>query len=208
LSRPAHPGDKVSIFHAHQKVAHRGIPDVVVEKGNHDIVGSELLPLRTWHPIEVLHFSYRNLRQLELKGSARWPEDEPGEDAGLHKKLLNDAWRRGSLDEHLSSYTVDNAAVAAGIASGRLRSDVRLRDALRQLREKNGGFFVPEHGREARLRFPRPRVTDDAELADEIAPLEEIDGIVRATMRVDALERRLARLERRTLRRLRRLTRL
>jgi hypothetical protein len=43
--------------------------------------------------------------------------------------------------------------------------------------------------------FPRPDVHEDAALAAEIAPLEEIDGIVRASDRVDALEKRLSRLE-------------
>ncbi len=39
LTAPAHPGDKRTVFHAHQKVAHRARPDVWVERGNHDVHG-------------------------------------------------------------------------------------------------------------------------------------------------------------------------
>jgi hypothetical protein len=55
------------------------------------------------------------------------------------------------------------------------------------------------------LAFPRPDVREEAALAVEIAPLEEIDGLVRASARVGALENRLSRLEQGPFGRLRRL---
>ena len=36
LCTPASPGDKETIFHAHQKVAHRATADVEIEGGNHN----------------------------------------------------------------------------------------------------------------------------------------------------------------------------
>ena len=57
------------------------------------------------------------------------------------------------------------------------------------------------------LAFPQSGVREDAALAAETTLLEEIEGIVRATARVDALERRLLRLEREPFDRLRRLAR-
>ena len=77
LARPAHPGDKVSIFHAHQKVAHRAAIDAVVEKGNHNVVGSELLPLRTWHPIEVLYSRIAACASSSSRAACAGPRRRP-----------------------------------------------------------------------------------------------------------------------------------
>ena len=57
------PGDKETIFHAHQKVAHRAHAEVEIERGNHNADAPGLEPLRAWHPIEVMHFSFRSLAQ-------------------------------------------------------------------------------------------------------------------------------------------------
>ena len=57
LCVPASPGDKKTIFHVHQKVAHRANPTVEIEGGNHNADAPGLEPLRAWHPIEVLHFA-------------------------------------------------------------------------------------------------------------------------------------------------------
>lgn len=67
LTTPALPGDKTTIYHVHQKVAHRGRHDVVVESGNHDATAPGLIPIRNWRPLEVLHFSFRSLAQFEPK---------------------------------------------------------------------------------------------------------------------------------------------
>ena len=67
LARPAFPGDKTTIFHAHQKVAHRASLAVTIEAGNHNAIGAGLEPIRAWHPVEVLHFSFRTVAQLERK---------------------------------------------------------------------------------------------------------------------------------------------
>jgi hypothetical protein len=183
LAAPAHPGDKETIFHAHQKVAHRASPEVWVERGNHDASAPGLDPLRGWHPIEVLHFSFRTARQAERKLSGGWLRN-PEYDAPKHQLLANGALRAGRVEDYFTSFVVDDESLARGLASGALAVDVRLRDALRALAEDGG-----------RLVIPHPDVADDAAYASEASVLEEIDGIVRSEARADALEDRLAALE-------------
>jgi hypothetical protein len=195
LLRPAHPGDKRTVFHAHQKVAHRADPDVFVELGNHNAEGANLEPLRGWHPIEVLHFSFRTVEQVARKAQGGWqryPEDELVQ----HHRDLVDASTAGRIGELVGSLTVDDVALARGLADGTLAIDTRLRDALRALRAADGSFALPEPDSPQKLAFPHPGPRSDAELAAEVAPLHEIDGIVRAEQRVAAFETRLRRLER------------
>ena len=85
LARPAHPGVKTTVFHAHQKVAHRAVADVHVEIGNHDAVGTGLLPLRGWLPIEVFHFSFRTVEQVEKKGRGGWWTAAGTRSRGAHR---------------------------------------------------------------------------------------------------------------------------
>jgi hypothetical protein len=71
-------------------------------------------------------------------------------------------------------------------------------------RAEDGSFRLPDHGRGAALSFSRPGITEDAVYAGEASVLVEIDGVVRAESRVDALEERVATLERGLLTRARR----
>jgi hypothetical protein len=185
LATPAHPGDKETIFHAHQKVAHRAHREVWVERGNHDALGRRLEPLRGWHPIEVLHFSLRTVRQTERKLDGGWLRN-PEYEAPLHQVLAGAASKEGRVDDYFASLLVDDETLAQGLAVGRLAIDPRVRDALRSLAaDADGG----------RLRFQHPGVADDAAYAAEASVLEEIDGVVRSEARVVALEERLAALE-------------
>ncbi len=193
LARPAPPGDKSTIFHAHQKVAHRADPRVQVEPGNHSASGRDLRPLRSWYPFEVLHFSFRSLAQLERKAEGGWLRNARYEPT-LHWLLLDAAFREDRLDDYFESFVVSNAALERGLAEGSLAVDVRLRDALRLLRENADGYALPDPTA-SRLTFPRPNEDDDVAYADEASVLLEVDGIVRAGRRVDRLERRLAALE-------------
>ena len=191
LCTPAFPGDKTTIFHAHQKVAHRADPEIEIERGNHNALGSRTEPLRLWHPIEVLHFSFRSVEQLEKKASAPWLR-APLSDQTDHEVLLDRALREGRLEAFFESYAVTDAELEQGIATGRLAVDTRLRDALRTLREPDG-TFSPPNGRSA-LAFPPPGLDEQADYAAETSVLVGIDGIVRAEQRVEALEARLAAL--------------
>jgi hypothetical protein len=193
LAVPAHPGDKETIFHAHQKVAHRAHSAVEIERGNHNAEAPGLEPLRAWHPLEVLHFSFRSVAQLERKAHGNWLRS-PTYEPTAHRLLLDEAFREGRLPEHYDGHAVDDEALARGLADGTLAIDTRLRDALRGIRAYDGSFPLPGAGE--RLTFPRPTAADDAAYAAEASVLVEIDGIVRAEQRVRALERRLDALER------------
>jgi hypothetical protein len=193
LAAPAHPGDKETIFHAHQKVAHRAHAEVEIERGNHNADAPGLEPLRAWHPIEVLHFSFRSVAQLERKAHGGWLRS-PTYEATAHRLALDDAYRRGRLVEHYHEFALDDDSLARGLADGTLARDTRLRDALRVIRGSGGTFLPP--GEAPSLTFPRPGAADDAAYAAEASVLAEIDGVVRAEDRVRALERRLEHVER------------
>ncbi len=186
LATPAHPGDKRTIFHAHQKVAHRARADVWVERGNHDAFGPGLDPWRGWHPIEVLHFSFRTAQQAERKLGGGWLRS-PTYEAPLYQVLAGEASRAGRVDDYFASLQVDDEALARGLADGTFVIDTRLRDALCTLRASDGARG---------LVFTHPDAAEDAAYAAEVSVLEEIDGLVRSQARTDTLETRLAALER------------
>ena len=192
LADPAHPGAKETIFHAHQKVAHRAHPEAEVEAGNHNVEAPGLLPLRAWHPLEVLHFSFRSAAQLERKARGGWLRNR-GYEPTLHQLLLDEAFREGRVDAFYETFAVDGATLEQGLADGTLALDTRLRDALRTLRDDDGAYPLPGAGQ--RLAFERPSAADDAAYAAEASVLVEIDGIVRAEARVRALEERLRSVE-------------
>jgi hypothetical protein len=174
---------------------------VTIEAGNHNAAGAALEPVRAWHPIEVLHFSFRSRAQIERKARGGWVRNDDYEPT-LHQLLLDEALREGRVDRFYDSFAVDDDALERGFADGTLALDTRLRDALRAIRAEDGGFRIPAPGQPTLLSFPRPDVHEDAAYAGEASVLVEIDGIVRAESRVDALEERLAALERRPLHRL------
>ena len=193
LASPAHPGDKATIFHAHQKVAHRAAPEVEIEAGNHNAEAPGFEALRAWHPLEVLHFSFRSVAQLGRKARGGWLRNRHYQPTA-HQLLLDEALREGRVEAFYDSFAIDDKALARGLEAGTLAVDTRLRDALRAIREDDGSFVLPDVG--GQLTFPRPSVEDDAAYAAEASVLVEIDGIVRAEQRVQALEGRLDALER------------
>jgi hypothetical protein len=188
LCTPAHPGDKRTIYHAHQKVAHRATPDVEVEAGNHNADGTGLVPLRAWHPIEVLHFSLRTAAQLERKGAGGWLRN-PEYDPPIHQLRVGRAMTAGNVDALYREHVVDGVALERGLGEGAFASDTRLRDALVTLRSGDGSFPIPTPG--SLLAFATPDVAETATYAGEASTLVEIDGIVRSEQRIDALEARI-----------------
>ena len=186
LTQQAPINDPSSFYRPVTKVAHRADPAVVVGRGNHGLVGSALLPLHSWHPVEVLHFPLRSYaqwrRKVELQGVA-FTEHIERAGTGYHLKGY-DALQGGRIDEQHAALVVDDAALERGLADGTLARDTRLRDALRAL-EAGGGPLV----------FEPPTVADDAVYAVEAAALDEAD-VIRVERRIDALEQRLRALER------------
>ena len=198
LTQNAPINDPSSFYRPVTKVAHRADPNVIVGRGNHALVDSPLQPLRTWHPLEVLHFPMRSYaqwrRKVELQGVA-FTEHIERAGTGYHLKGY-DALRSGRIDEQYAALVVDDAALDCGLAEGTLAVDTRLRDALRTLRTDDG-FEVG-----LPLSFDTPTVADDAVYAVEAAALNEAD-MIRLKRRMDALEQRLRALERRPLSRIR-----
>ena len=128
------PGDKETIFHAHQKVAHRAHPDVEIEGGNHNADGAGSRPAARWHPIEVLHFSFRSVAPARAQGRDGGWLRNPTTYEPTAQLLLDEALPRGA-SSRLRGHAVDDEALARGLADGTLAIDTRLRDALRTLRD-------------------------------------------------------------------------
>jgi hypothetical protein len=185
LTQQAPINDPSSFYRPVTKVAHRADPSVVVGRGNHALVDSPLLPLRTWHPLEVLHFPLRShaqwRRKVELQGVA-FTEHIERAGTGYHLKGY-DALQGGRIDEQHAALLVDDEALEQGLSDGTLALDNRLRDALRTIAAGRSLAFEP------------PTVADDAVYAVEAAALNEAD-IIRVERRIDALEQRLRALER------------
>jgi hypothetical protein len=191
VCNPAFPGEKSTIYHAHQKVAHRACADVVVEAGNHNADGRGLEPLRTWLPIEVLHFSLRSAQQMAKKARGGWART-PGGDLVGHQQRLYEAAREGSVDAFFESLAVADDELAAGLADRTLAIDTRLRDVLQTLRDADGTFRPP--AADDALAFAAPTPEDNAAFAVEASVLTSIDAIHRAERRADLLEALLAHL--------------
>ena len=186
LAQQAPINDPTSFYRPVIKVAHRADPAVVVGRGNHSLVGSGLLPMRTWFPLEVLHFPLRSSAQwahkVGLQGEAFTKHIERA-GTGYHLKGY-EALQTGRIEEQHRGMVVDDDAVQRGLEDGTLAIDTRLRDALRTLR--SGAPF----------EFPELTVEDDALYAVEAAVLGEAD-VVRVERRLDGMEQRLRSLERR-----------
>jgi glycosyl transferase family 2 len=194
LSQHAPINDPSSFYRPVRKVAHRADPDVVVGRGNHDLVESPLRPLQTWHPIEVLHFPQRSRAQwahkVDLQGEAFTKHiDRAG--TGYHLASYS-ALQSGKIDDKYAAMVVDDEAVTRGLADGTLVHDIRLRDTLRLLRRADG-YALPRDVA-APLDFREASGAEDAAYAVEAAALAEADE-VRIQRRVDALEQRLNALE-------------
>ena len=198
LSQHAPINDPTSFYRPVIKVAHRADPHVIVGRGNHALVDSPLLPLRTWHPVEVLHFPLRSraqwMHKVELQGVA-FTEHIERAGTGYHLRGY-DALRRGLIDEQYEGLVIGDAELEQGLADGTLAVDTRLRDALRGLRAAPAdGFALPSSGA-APLSFPAPSIADEATYAVEASVLREAN-VVRVERRLDALEQRLRAIERR-----------
>ena len=160
LAAPAHPGDKETIFHAHQKVAHRADADVEIERGESQRRGAGLEPLRAWHPLEVLHFSFRSVAQLERKARGGWLRN-PTYEPTAHQVLLDEASRDGRVASVLRLASRSTTRRSPEVSPTARSPSTRV-CATRCARsaDEDGAFVLPGAGR--RLAFPRPSAADDA----------------------------------------------
>ena len=192
LSPTAPINDPASPWRPYRKVVHRAVPGIELVEGGHAVRSAELQPLRGWYAIECLHFPLRTPAQVERKGRA-WGDavekfyasEEVARAPGTaYHALQHAAAARGEVDAYYASLAVAQDGIEAGIATGLLVEDTRVRDAIRAIRD--GG--VPT--------FPRPSTLETAAFAIEAAVLAEAD-VVRTQRWLDDLERRLVRVERR-----------
>jgi hypothetical protein len=174
--------DPRSLFRPNLKVIHRADPNVNVSIGAQRLIDSPLVPLRGWYPVEFFHFPVRSLEQCERKYAHQ--QIAPGQTPSPYYDRVRDLIEAGRLDDVWESLVVDEAALARGLEEGSLLADTRLRDALRTLAAGEP------------LSFPRPTVVDEAAYAVDVAALGEAD-VVRLQRRLDTLEQRLVRFERR-----------
>lgn len=193
LALTAPINDPATPFRHVAKVAHRADPHAVVLQGNHRVSGVPHAELRGWSPLEVLHFPFRSLRQLERKyetTSRAWELNLRGDIARATRAL-----GQGRAEAVYEAVVVDDATLRRGMADGSLVEDLRLRDALRALRDPAGGFVDPETGR-GLLRFGPSSFSEDASRALDAVVLAEADR-VRLQRRADELAGRLAERPRR-----------
>lgn len=140
----------------------------------------DLVPLRGWHPIEVLRFPVRTRSQFERQASGA------------------DSNRAGGTEGY-DELVVSDDEIERGLEDGVFVLDTRLRDALRalagasQLRPDEQSFELPR-GTEDKLRFPRPSLVDETAYAVDAATLGEAE-VLEAQRRMDELELRLATVE-------------
>src|SRR2546423_6765546 len=181
LSQHAAIHDPTSFYRPVTKVAHRGDSEVVVGRGNHDLVATPFNLFRTWYPIEVLHFPLRSraqwMRKVELQGEAFTKHIERA-GTGYHLKGYG-ALQSGRLEEQHASLVIDEEAAQRGLADGTIVQDTRLRDVLRSLRLGAAGprsFSLPSEC-ETPLTLPPPMVADDTAFAVEAAALVEADVV-------------------------------
>ena len=170
-------------LNTHFKTVHRASPDVEVGGGNHDVVGRGMTPLFGWYPIDVLHFPIRSQDQFHRKFLRWWQITAvDGEASNPYYNIVRDAHREGRIAELYRPFVVDDDELARGLSDGTLIEDMRLRDALRVLRDDRGQLEVPE-----------PKV--DPGYLVELGYIEDNSAFVRAQRRIEALEARASRLE-------------
>ena len=177
----------------HFKSAHRARPHVRIGRGNHEALADDLVALRGWYPIEILHFPVRSYEQCRRKYVTQFVALERNAEKGIpgHMADAYDAYRAGRLDAFYAPLVVDDAALEAGLADGTYAIDTRLRDALRAL-----GFGEADAPRAPAAEGPPSPVVDAAFFAAEYTALGEADLGASFGARIDELETRLADLER------------
>jgi hypothetical protein len=117
-----------------RKVAHRGVPDVVVEQGNHRVYAGGRPAVCAPAPITILHFPVRSRAQFFNKiakgGAAYARNSELDPTIGKTWRHLYEQYLDGKLDDVYRSEVVTDEEVASGLATGALARDERLIRAL------------------------------------------------------------------------------
>jgi len=176
----------------HFKSAHRASPDVRVGRGNHEAFAPGLVPLRGWHAIEVLHFPVRSFEQCTRKYVTQFVALERNAEKGIaeHMAEAYRAYRAGRLEDFYRPLVIGDDRLEAGLRSGELAVDTRLRDILRSL-------GLGETTAAGSAESSEDRTAEAAAFAAECAVLPESDYGQRLSARIDDMESRVGILERR-----------
>jgi hypothetical protein len=188
LALPAPINDTATPYRHVAKVVHRADARAIVRQGNHRVTGLGYADLRSWSPLEALHFPLRSPQQSSGKHEKTWTAWQVNLRGDLMRARRT--FEEGRPAAFYDRVVVDDATVQRGLAEGTLVEDTRLRDALRLLRDSSGAFVDPDAGRR-RLRFTSS-FGDEASRALDHALLAEADG-VRLQRRADELASRVAR---------------
>jgi len=121
------------------KACHRGYADIRVADGNHFVKrrGKRLVELSN-HPLQILHFPLRSAAQLERKirqgAEALQANTRVGPATGGHwQRLYQSHFIDGRLGDYYSECAYTPEQIAAGLESGTLIAETRIRDALRRI---------------------------------------------------------------------------
>ena len=188
LALPAPINDPATPYRHVAKAAHRAHPGAVVLQGNHDVTGLPYGELSAWSPIELLHFPLRSAEQVARKHQMTWTAWSGNLRGDLAR--AKSAYEAGRPNAFWDRVAVDDATVRRGLMEGSLVEDLRLRDALRELRSGEEGFRGPGSG-SSPVRFGPRSFADDASRAVDRVLLDEADG-VRLQRRADELAARIA----------------
>jgi hypothetical protein len=177
----------------HFKSTHRARADVRIGRGNHEALADDLVALRGWYPIEILHFPVRSYEHCLRKYVTQFVALERNAEKGIpgHMAEAYEAYRAGRLDAFYAPLVVDDEALEVGLADGTYAIDTRLRDRLRSL-----GFGAVDRLPARDRAVARSAVEDAALFAAEYTALGEADLGAFFGARIDDLEARLGRLER------------
>jgi len=189
LATSAPINDPATPFRPVVKAAHRGDQAVVVgEGGSHQVYGVSGALLRDWYPLEVLHFPLRTREQCARKYYKTW--------SGWEENLRGDLTRareasaKGDPDAVWDRVALEDSEVERGLADCSLGSDVRIRDALRLVRNESVASRAIEG-------LPPPTRAEVDAHALEVAVFEEAE-LIRCQRWADELNARISRLGRTT----------
>lgn len=120
------------------KAAHRAVPDVEVEQGNHGVSSPYLGPNIQTDAMSILHFPYRTYAQFERKiangGAAYAKNARLPEWVGATWRALYRLWLAGGLRAWSEDLVhADDAGVSSLLASGAVVEDRRLAAYMRDL---------------------------------------------------------------------------
>lgn len=119
------------------KVAHRGTTKIIVQQGNHSVVGLGQQNI-VENIIDIFHFPIRSYEQILKKivsGGAAYERNEelPIAIGETWRKLYQQYTENGNLDIYMQSQTYDENRINKELQAGILHEDTRLKNFLEGL---------------------------------------------------------------------------